>query len=615
MKRILYIMSTIILSVSQLSFGQDIQLFQQYNGRYDYTAIGNTLNPAENNIDQSFCFPLESSSATLNLPAGVNITAAYLYWAGSGPGDPEVSLNGNPIEAEDTYNVDYLDPNNGLLTYFSCLAEITDQIISEGNTNYELSDLDITNVLTPGIGYCNNRTNFAGWSIYIIYEDDNLPLNQVNLYQGLEIINASVQEKTIVIDNLNVIDNNGAKVGFLAWEGDDDLNYGERLFFNDNVLSNPPLNLSDNAFNGTNSFTNASNFYNGDLDVYDIENNITIGDTSATIKLTTGDFNENGQFRADLIIINNIITVLNSQLPDATIAINDYVVNCGDRTVDIDYTVYNVNSTEALPANTPIAFYAEGILLGQSQTQDEIAIGASESGNINLILPESIPSEFLLQVVVDDDGLGNGMVTETDENNNSEELIVELLVIPPIVELPDQIACNEGFNSATFNIVDLFNSALQTEDGFEAEYYESAEDLENGQNEILNPESYSNSSNPITIYARVETPPCYESYAFELSVENCPPYVPEGFSPNEDGTNDWFNIQGLYDIFEQHELKIYNRYGTLIFEGNNDNKWYGLINRGLNNHGKLVPVGTYFYILYLKEPGYTSQVGWVYVNY
>ncbi|OUR96103.1 hypothetical protein A9Q86_16640 [Flavobacteriales bacterium 33_180_T64] len=598
---------------TKLSFAQNIELFQQFNGRYDYTAIGNTLNPFENNLDDSFCFPLESSSASLNLSTDATVVTAYLYWAGSGSGDSNVSLNGTSIDADNIYTVDYIEPVTGALTYFSCYANITDFIISEGNINYELSDLDITDALTSNTRYCTNRTNFAGWSIYIIYEDDTLPLNQLNLYQGLEIINRNNQEKTITIDNLNVIDNEGAKIGFLAWEGDNSLNFGESLSINNNVLSNPPLNLSDNAFNGTNSFTNSTTFYNCDLDVYNIQDNISIGDTSAVIKMTTGGFDEGGTFRADLIIINNIVTVLNSQLPDATIALNNYTVNCGDRSLTIDYTVLNINSTDVLPTNTPIAFYAEGQLIGQTVTQNEIPINASENRTITLLLPNSISDTFLLTLVIDDDGSGNGIVIEINENNNIDDELITLLVVPPIQDLPNEIACNEGFSSATFNLVMLLQTSLEIDT--EPIFYESLEDLEANANEIINPEAYSNSNAPQIIYVKIDNPPCYDAYKFELTIENCPPYVPQGFSPNEDGTNDWFNIQGLYDVFEDHELKIFNRYGTLIFEGDNDHKWYGLINRGLNNHGHLVPVGTYFYILNPNDTNYQSIMGWVYVNY
>jgi gliding motility-associated-like protein len=114
---------------------------------------------------------------------------------------------------------------------------------------------------------------------------------------------------------------------------------------------------------------------------------------------------------------------------------------------------------------------------------------------------------------------------------------------------------------------------------------------------------------------RVESVPCYDIYQFEILVENCPPVVPQGFSPNNDGYNDWFNIQGLYDVFEQHELLIYNRFGTLIFKGNNSLKWNGTANQGLNNQGDLLPVGTYFYVLHLNDNNYKSMTGWVYLNY
>ena len=99
-------------------------------------------------------------------------------------------------------------------SYFSCFADVTEHIISQGNTTYELSNLDISETLINNPGYCNNRTNFAGWSIYVVFEDSTLPLNQLSIFQGLEIIDRNVQEKIIVLDNLNVIDNQNAKIGF-----------------------------------------------------------------------------------------------------------------------------------------------------------------------------------------------------------------------------------------------------------------------------------------------------------------------------------------------------------------------------------------------------------------
>lgn len=591
--------------------GQNIALFEQFNGRYDYTAIGNTLNPFENNLVQGFCSTLPLSQATLSLENPENIVAAYLYWAGSGEADTNITLNTLPIDAEWIYNVDYDDADYGMLTYFSCVANVTDLVLSQGNTLYELSDLDISETLLNNIGYCETRTNFAGWAMYVIYEDEDLPLNQINLFQGMEIINRNVQEKTIVLENLNVIDNDNAKIGFLAWEGDNALNYGETLSINGNILSNLPLNPANNAFNGTNTFTNSNTFYNGDLDVYNIQNNIEIGDTNATIQLTTGGLDANGNFQADLIIINNIITVLNSQLPDATIVLDAYNLNC-ERELELFYTVFNTNSTDELPANVTIAFYADNLLIAQSETQNALPIGASESGTISVTLPEFVETDFLLTLVVDDDGFGNGMVTETSEINNQFDEPVALLTIPPIQVLEGLLACDVGFDTATFNLYAHFYSLVDTDE--EATFFTSLSDLELNVNPIFMPDAFINSVNPQTIYVRVLAVPCYESYQFEISVENCPPYVPQGFSPNDDGANDWFNIQGLYDIFERHQLLIYNRYGTLIFEGDNSKPWDGKANRGLNNLGKLLPNGTYYYVLHLNDPNYKSMVGWVYLN-
>ena len=52
-----------------LPFGilsQEITLFQQFNGRYDYLAYGNTLNPIENGLGGG-CTVLSDSSADLLL--------------------------------------------------------------------------------------------------------------------------------------------------------------------------------------------------------------------------------------------------------------------------------------------------------------------------------------------------------------------------------------------------------------------------------------------------------------------------------------------------------------------------------------------------------------------
>src|SRR5690606_36856830 len=65
---------------------QDVNLFQQYIGRYNFTIFGNTLNLTENGLNTQ-CAISTSSSASLEISAENTIIGAYLYWAGSGTGD------------------------------------------------------------------------------------------------------------------------------------------------------------------------------------------------------------------------------------------------------------------------------------------------------------------------------------------------------------------------------------------------------------------------------------------------------------------------------------------------------------------------------------------------
>ena len=574
---------------------QDIALFNQLNGQLDYTAIGNTLNTSENNSTVD-CVINTASSASLNLSSSQTIEAAYLYWAGSGSGDFNVTLNTTEITPSRTfaYNLD------ASREFFAAFADVTTILQTQGNGLYTLSNLEQIEISSA---YCSTGTNFAGWAITIIYSDPALPLNQLNIYDGLESVPDTI---TIELNNLNVMDTNGAKIGFVAWEGDAGLAVDEVLQMNGITLSNPPLNPANNAFNGTNSFTNDTNLYNMDIDVYPIENTINVGDTFATIQLTSGQ---------DLVMVNNIITVLNSQLPDATVAIESIDQGCNSRELTLEYSVKNLNSTQFLPANTPIAFYADANLVAQTQTNNDIPINGTESNVISFTIDPSNSNTITLSVVVDDTGTSNGIITEINETNNTDIAPIEFLESPEPTPLSPLLGCNFGNNEAVFNLQNAFNEIDSSFDLDSAIFYESLEDLINNLGALIDPTQYINSNSIETIYFRLDATPCYEIFSVNLEVTDCDPIIPQGFSPNGDGYNDWFNIKGLYNVFLQHELLIFNRLGALIFKGNNNLKWDGKANHGPFKEDHILPVGTYFYILHLNIPNSKPRSGWVYMNY
>jgi gliding motility-associated-like protein len=365
------------------------------------------------------------------------------------------------------------------------------------------------------------------------------------------------------------------------------------------------LNPADNAFNGTNSFTGASDLYNMDLDVYGIQNNINIGDTTAKIQLTSGQ---------DFVIINTIVTKLNSQLPDATIAF-DTELECSSRRIIANYKVSNLNSTNPLPAAIPIAVYANNILIQQTQTTTSLPINGSENSTITLQIPENIPSPFDLKFVVDDNGTGTGIIAELNETNNTFSQNTTLLVSEPLKPLENLASCNLGLTKGVFDFSD-YEERIKVNPTDVVEFYPTNADLENGTNAIWNASNYTAETTPQSIFVKVDNGICFNTTSFLLTTKNCPTSVYNFVSANNDGKNDTFFIDGLRDVFINFNLYIYNRWGTLVWTGNNNTPdWDGYATKGLLFDNSGVPSGTYFYVLNLNDKDYPKPlVGYLYLT-
>jgi gliding motility-associated-like protein len=573
--------------------GQDISLFTQVNGRYDFTFVGNTMNIAENN-PTNFYVTNTSSSATLNLGPSDTIIRAYLYWAGSGDGDFEVDLNGTTITPDRTFSHSrFFNPNT--FTYFSAFKDITTLVQTTGNGTYTLSNLDISPF--EALHY-SRKTNFAGWAILIVYENPSLTLNQLNIYDGLQGVPDALQ---INLTNLYVLNNANAKAGFIAWEGDSQL-ATENFTVNSTVISNP-FNPPNNVFNSTNSVTGSNQLYNMDLDIYEIDSYISIGDTSASIALTSFQ---------DFIMINTVVTKLNSQLPDATIVLENVLSECDSREVTIDFTVSNLNSTEILQANTPITFYIGTEAVATTYTQNIIPIGGNENETITLTIPNSVPLNFTLTTIVDDTGNGIGIIPELIETNNSFQIEIELEVSPTFNNLNPLTTCNLGLTRGIFDF-SSYSELVKTDPSHIVSFHESYDDAVQNINPITNTSNYEALSTPKEIFVRIDNG-CFSVTSFFLLTENCPPTVYNAVSPNNDESNDTFFIDGLRNVFLNFELLIYNRWGKHLWTGNNNKPdWDGYVEDGVGS--TLAPAGTYFYILYLNDPNYPQPLtGYLYIN-
>jgi gliding motility-associated-like protein len=78
--------------------------------------------------------------------------------------------------------------------------------------------------------------------------------------------------------------------------------------------------------------------------------------------------------------------------------------------------------------------------------------------------------------------------------------------------------------------------------------------------------------------------------------------IPEGFSADGNDNNSTFIIKG-FNNKHRHTIRIFNRWGSLVYKSDNyRNNWDGESNVSLSLGDKL-PVGTYFYVLKVKETG------------
>ena len=82
------------------------------------------------------------------------------------------------------------------------------------------------------------------------------------------------------------------------------------------------------------------------------------------------------------------------------------------------------------------------------------------------------------------------------------------------------------------------------------------------------------------------------------------------FTPNNDGFNDFFKVEGLEEF--ANTVEIYNRNGNLVFSDEDyQNNWDGIANvNAVLQRGKHLPSGTYYYVINIPELE-RELVGWL----
>jgi gliding motility-associated-like protein len=86
-------------------------------------------------------------------------------------------------------------------------------------------------------------------------------------------------------------------------------------------------------------------------------------------------------------------------------------------------------------------------------------------------------------------------------------------------------------------------------------------------------------------------------------------FIPDGFSPNGDGINDFFVINN--PTGSPISFEVYNRWGNVVYKSSAyTNNWSGKCTEGIYI-GQDLPAGTYYYIVNYNS---TKYVGFLTLN-
>ena len=90
--------------------------------------------------------------------------------------------------------------------------------------------------------------------------------------------------------------------------------------------------------------------------------------------------------------------------------------------------------------------------------------------------------------------------------------------------------------------------------------------------------------------------------------------IPEAFTPDGDGVNDFFVIEGI-ELFTNNSITIFNRWGNVVFQTNNyENNWNGTSTNSMNAGGDELPTGTYYYLFDTGTTEYNVIKGFIYLQ-
>lgn len=550
---------------------------------------------------------------------------------------------------------------------YICFKDITSTIITLDDPfgNYQVANVEakIGNLIQHGGG---NIGTSGGWQIVFVYQSPELPTKNISLFDGYAHISQTFNNFDINFSGFQTITTGpvNANIVLGSLEGDRALR-GDRFQIK-NVENNfvdliAPLRDADNFFNsritiGNIDYTDRNpasiNTLGFDAAVFTLNNNgnsiLGNNQTSATIRLTSN------QETYGLYLLGLSVDVRSPNLYPITLISNavENITNAGE-TVIFDFNFLNTGNDDAinvvlstiLPTNVEF-IDANNLPNGVTFIYDAntrnlqffVEDGLTNVGDplLNLqfelmikdecyFLEDSCDLSFEIQLEATYNGIENPISQTTFSSyglNDCQQGTILLITI----NIPEEIIWVNAIGDLDRDIICENPAALNLAQSLMPDTDKCDLAITKTSGTFVPNDSFGYSGSytntwtftdacgrTIVDYVQVITinDECLESICGNINKIN----ISKAVTANGDQWNEYFVISGQEACDFNIEVKIFNRWGALIYKSNNyKNNWNGFATNNSIGVSGNVPSGTYYYVVNLKGSGLKPFTGVIYVS-
>src|SRR4051794_33663275 len=241
-------------------------------------------------LDGDAATTLDSSSATVDIPAGATVLWAGLYWGAdtSGGGDDTKKGQVKLKVPGGSYTTVTSEQTDAVGARFQGFKTVTQLVKDGGAGQYWVGDVQ------EGTG----TDHYGGWSLVVIYHDDAAAPRNLTVFDGFITIATATPTATINVSGFTTSPTGQTKttLGAISYEGDLG-STGDGMDLDGQPISDA-VNAADNIFNSTVSIRGTrvsggrspdqSNQMGFDADQFNADGLLGNSVTSAALHLTTG---------------------------------------------------------------------------------------------------------------------------------------------------------------------------------------------------------------------------------------------------------------------------------------------------------------------------------------